>query len=141
MVPMREDRVTHLKNQHDAVRHRLELMRNSIERTPRPPPRALARSVERLESLVEAHMVDEESSLYEPMKRRLGRDNPIDEMAREHRSIRQGLSQLHSVSVEYSDDPSRIGDVKSHLKSLEEKIGEHMNREEGVLFWLADLKL
>ena len=141
MVYSQNDRITPLKNAHGGIRRQLDSVRNAMTETPRPSPGTLRRSIDRLTSLVEAHFVDEESTLYEPLKLRLGRDNPVDAMAREHRRMRQSLGRLLSASIEYKADSSRIGDVRSRFDSLEKEMGEHMDKEETVLFWLADLRL
>ena len=135
------DRITPLKNAHSGIRHQLDLVRNAMTESPLPSPRDLQKSIERLRSLVERHFVDEEGSLYTPLKRRLGRANPVDAMTREHRLMHQTLGRLVSASIEYTVDSGRIGDVRSCFDSFQREMGEHLEKEETVLFWLADLKL
>ncbi|MGH9919875.1 MAG: hemerythrin domain-containing protein [Nitrososphaerales archaeon] len=141
MVYSQSDRITPLKNEHSGLRRQLDLVRKAITESPRPSPGELRESIGRLESLVERHFAYEENSLYKPLKRRLGKDNPIDQMDREHRLLRQTLGRLLSASVEYSVNPSLIGDLQSCFKSFQNETGEHSEKEEAVLFWLADLKL
>ena len=135
-----EDRIARLKHQHDEVRRQLELLRGSLG-AQRPSARALRKSIVRLTSSIEAHLTEEESSLYKLLNLRLRRDSPADSMMQEHRLIRQSLRRLQSSSLEYGEDPSRMAAVKANLGSLGREIGEHMDKEETILFWLADLKL
>ena len=100
-----------------------------------------AESIDRLKSMVERHILNEEATLYEPLRLKFGRGGPIDTMTREHRSIRQSLGRLLSALDAYSAGRTRIADLQSSLNSLQKEIGEHIEKEEKVLFWLADLKL
>ena len=135
-----EDRIAKLKDQHDEVRRQLELLRGSTG-AQRPSAGALRKSIVRLTSSIETHLTEEESGLYRPLNLRLRGDSPADSMMQEHRLILQRLRRLQSSSLEYGEDPSRMAAVKANLSSLSREIGEHMDKEETVLFWLADLKL
>lgn len=141
MARAQEDRITPLMNEHKGIARQLDLLRKAIGESERPSPRGLCESIDHLASLVETHFDREESSLYKPLKLRLGRDNPVDSMAREHRSIRRTLGGLVSASAEYKADRSGLPGVQSRFDSLQREMGEHMEKEEQVLFWLADLKL
>ena len=137
-----QDRITPLKNAHKGILRQLDLLRVGIVESPPPPePRGLEESIDRLESLVGTHFRDEEKNLYKPLKAKLGRDGPIDAMAHEHWLIRQTLRRLRSASVEYETDLDRIVGVRSCFDLLQSRVREHLEREETVLFWLADLKL
>lgn len=135
-----EDRIARLKHQHDEVRRQLELLRGSMG-AQRPSAGDLRTSIVRLTSSIEAHLTEEESSLYKLLNLRLRRDSPADSMMQEHRLIRQSLRRLQSSSLEYGEDPSQMAAIKANLGSLSREIGEHMDKEETILFWLADLKL
>ena len=141
MAYAQENRIPLLKNEHRQIRRRIESFRNAIAGHPLPSSGELRVSIGRLGSLVESHLYEEETGVYRQLRRRLGRDNPIDQMAREHKLIRRTFDSLLSLSSEYEADPSRIVDVRSCLDSLQREVGAHFEKEETVLFWLADLKL
>jgi len=119
----------------------LERVRNEMLVSPRRSRGKPGESIGLLKSIVETHLLNEESTLYEPLRLRLGRNGPIDAMTREHRSIRQALGRLLSASDEYGAGRTRIGDLQFCFNSFRKEIGEHIEKEEKVLFWLADLKL
>jgi len=139
MVYAEQDRITPLKNEHRSISRQLDVVRG--EMTASPPSDQLQRSIDRLGSLVETHFTGEEESLYKPLKLRLGRDNPVDAMTQEHRTIRRAIRELHSSFTRCKADSSRAGELRSCFDSVQRELGEHIEREESVLFWLADLKL
>lgn len=128
-------------NRHKSIRRQIDLMRNATVVPSPSSSGALQESIDRLASLVEKHFDEEESSLFEPLKLRLGRDNPVDAMVDEHKSIRQTLRRLRSVSTQSVVDPKLTGDLRTCFDSLQRQLGEHLAKEETVLFWLAELKL
>lgn len=136
-----QDRITPLKDAHKGMLRQLDMLRGALGGSTPPEPGELEESIDRLESLVRTHFYDEEKNLYRPLKTKLGRDGPIDAMAHEHGLIRQTLRRLRSVSVEYERDLDGIAGVRSCFDSLQSQVSEHLQREETVLFWLADLKL
>ena len=135
------DRITPLVNEHKNIMNQLDRVRNAMMVSPRQSRGKPGESIDVLRSMVEAHLLNEEAAIYEPLRLRLGRNGPIDTMTREHRSIRQGLGRLLSASDEYGTGRTRIGDLQSCFDSLQKEIGQHMEKEERILFWLADLKL
>jgi hemerythrin-like domain-containing protein len=139
MVFAEQDRITPLKNEHKGITRQLGVVRGEL--TASPPSDQLQRSIDRLESLVEKHFTGEEESLYRPLKLRLGRKNSVDAMTQEHKTIRKALRELHSSSERCKADPSSVGGLRSCFDSLQRELGEHIEREETVVFWLADLKL
>lgn len=141
MAYARQDRITPLMNGHKGIRRQIDMVRNAARAQSAASTGQLQESIDRLASLVEKHFDDEESSLYRPLKLRLGKNNPVDDMAGEHKAIRQTLRRLRSVSTALGTDPIRMEDVKTCIDSLRMQVGEHMAKEETVLFWLAELKL
>jgi len=141
MAHARVDRMTPLMNGHKSIRRQIDLMRNATVALSAASSGELRESIDRLASLVEKHFDDEESSLYEPLKLKLGRDNPVDAMVEEHKSIRQTLRRLRSVSTEFVANPNSTGDLRTCFDSLQRQVGEHLAKEETVLFWLAELKM
>jgi hemerythrin-like domain-containing protein len=139
MVFAEQDRITPLKNEHKGISRQLSVVRGEL--TASPPSDQLERSIDRLESLVEKHFTGEEESLYKPLKLRLGRRDSVDAMTQEHRTIRKTLRELRSSLTRCKADPSRAGELRSCFDSLQREMGEHVEREETVIFWLADLKL
>jgi hemerythrin-like domain-containing protein len=134
-----QDRIATLKNEHKGISRQLSVVRGEL--TASPPSDRLQRSIGRLESLVERHFTGEEESLYKPLKLRLGRRDPVDAMTQEHRTIRRTLRELRSSLTRCEADSSRVGELRSCFDSLQRDLGEHVEREETVIFWLADLKL
>jgi len=139
MVFAEQDRITPLKNEHKGISRQLNVVGG--EMTVSPPSDQLQRSIDRLESLVEKHFTGEEESLYRPLKLRLGRKNSVDAMTQEHKAIRRTLRELHSSLARWKADSSRVGELRSCFDSLQRELGVHIEREETVVFWLADLKL
>ncbi len=139
MVIAELDRITPLKNEHKDISRQLSLVRGELAAS--LPSDELQRSIDRLESLVERHFAGEEESLYKPLKLRLGRRDSVDAMTKEHRTIRKTLRKLHSSLARCEANPGRIGELRSCFDSLQRELGEHVEREETVIFWLADLKL
>ena len=119
----------------------LDRVRNAMAVSQRQSRGKPGESIRVLKGMVEAHLMNEEATLYDPLRLRLGRDGPIETMTREHRTIRQALARLLSVLGEYSAGRTRIGVLQSCFNSFQEEIGEHIEKEEKVLFWLADLTL
>ncbi len=141
MTVARDDRITPLKNDHKEIARQLDILRKAMAQSPRPSSRELGRAARRLASLIQRHLENEESTVYKPLSLTMGRHSPTDMMAREHRSIRQGLARLASALGEQEVNDARIEESRSRLASLQEQISAHMETEEKVLFWLADLKL
>ena len=139
MVFAEQDRITPLKNEHKGITRQLGVVRGEL--TASPPSDQLQQSIDRLESLVGKHFTGEEESLYKPLKLRLGRKNSVDVMTQEHKTIRKTLRELRSSLARCKADSSRVGELRSCFDSLQRELGEHIEREETVVFWLADLKL
>jgi hemerythrin-like domain-containing protein len=139
MAHAEQDRITPLKNEHKSISRQLNVVGG--EMTGSPPSDRLQRSIDRLGLLVEKHFAGEEESLYGPLKLRLGRKNSVDAMTEEHKAIRRTLKELHSSLARCQADSDRVGELRSCFDSLQRELGEHIEREETVVFWLADLKL
>lgn len=127
------DRITPLENEHKEIMRQLDLVRNEMMASPRQSRGKPGESIGLLKSMLEKHLMNEESTLYEPLRLRLGRNGPVDAMTREHRSIGRALGRLLSASDEYSAGRIRIGDLKLHFNSCRKEIGEHIEKEEKVL--------
>ena len=139
MVHPEQDRTRTLKREHRGISRQLSVVQGGVMAS--LPSEELKRSIDLLESLLETHFMGEEESLYKPLKQRLGRSNPVDGMTREHRTIRKRLGELDSSMARCLADSGRAGELRSCFDSLQRELGEHIQREEAVLFWLADLKL
>lgn len=135
------DRLAPLREEHEGIVRQLGLVRAGVKDSSPSSKRRLRGLIDVLGSRLEAHFIDEERILYKPLKQRLGKDSPTSEMMREHRSIHRTFEEVRSGSTEYEGDGSRIGDLQLSLESLQREIGGHLEKEEKVLFWLADLKL
>jgi len=135
------DRLAPLREEHERILRQLGSVQAGIKDHSPSSNRRLQGLIDGLGSRLEAHFADEERTLYKPLKQRLGKDSPISEMVREHRSIRRTFEKLRSASNEYEAHRSRIGDLRLSLDSLQREINGHIEKEEKVLFWLADLKL
>ncbi len=140
MAYAEQDRITPLKNEHRVISRQLAIVLGELTASP-PPPEELQRSIERLGSLVEMHFTGEEESLYKPLRLRLRRSNPVEAMTREHRTILKTLGELHSCLARCRADSSRSGELRSCFYAFQRELGKHIEREETVVFWLADLKL
>lgn len=140
MALQQRDIVSRLKREHRVIKRQLGLVRRSIE-SPGRSSAELRESVALLRSLVDSHFVAEEKTVYAPLKLKLGRDNPVDAMALEHRAIRRNLGLLLSASTENGAGRSRFGKLQSCFDSLQKEMEDHLGKEEAVLFWLADLRL
>ncbi len=55
--------------------------------------------------------------------------------------MRQTLRRLLAASSEWTKGPRGAVDVRSQLGSLQAQLAAHFEKEEAVLFWLAELKL
>jgi len=141
MTGTKADRLAPLREEHEEILRQLGLVQASLTDPLPYSKRRLRGLIDGLGSLLEAHFIDEESILYRPLKQRLGKHSPTGEMMREHRSIHRAFEKLRSGSTEYERGRSRTGDMQLSLDSLQREISGHLEKEEKVLFWLADLKL
>ncbi len=141
MSGTKRDRFTPLREEHKGIVRQLGLVRASIKDSSPSSTERLRGLIDGLGSRLETHFIDEERILYKPLKQRLGKDSPTDEMMHDHKSIHRTFERLRSGSTEYDADSSRIGDLQLCFDSLQKELGGHLEKEEKVLFWLADLKL
>jgi iron-sulfur cluster repair protein YtfE (RIC family) len=130
-----------LRKEHAEITRYLIQAGRMIRESPGPPASRLRSSVGRLRTLVEAHFAEEEETLYAALKMRLRRDSPVEEMTKEHEAIRRTLMKLVSASGGYAAGHGQTAEVGRCLSSLEEELEAHVQKEEKVLFWLADLRL
>jgi hemerythrin-like domain-containing protein len=135
------DRLKPLREEHKVIVRQLGLVRASIKDSSPSSTKRLRGLIDDLGSRLEIHFIDEEKLLYKPLKQRLRKDSPTDEMLEEHKSIHRTFERLRSGSTQYEADRSRIGDLQLCLDSLQKELRGHLEKEEKVLFWLADLKL
>jgi hemerythrin-like domain-containing protein len=136
MIDERHDRVTPLKKEHAEIRHQLELVWTIMASSSNSRGR-LRHAVNRLAALTETHFTEEETSLYEPLRSKMRSAGPVDSMGQEHRSILRDFRRL-SASIR---NQAQIRELRYSFILLETEIDKHIEREEKVLFWLAELKL
>jgi len=133
------DQLATLKEEHRSISRQLKLLR-TITSGPSSTER-LRELVNILESQLRTHFNHEERGLYKSLSKRLGRHSPIGQMRLEHTSIRRTFEAFRRSSIEYGAGQSRSGELKRCFEALQEQVVGHVEKEEKVLFWLADVKL
>jgi len=91
----------------------------------------------RLRLELNRHFREEETILYRPLGAHLGKDSPIAEMIREHRSIQSALARVGASLKPHARRRTYFDDLRPMLDSLDKLVHAHVNKEERVLFWLA----
>ena len=132
--------LTLLKDEHRTIERRLGSVANTMK-SPEITPAKLRESIRQLGSELKSHFAEEERNLYAPLRSRLGKNNPIDEMIAEHVSIFRAYRLLSSTYEKYELRRDRASDLRYCVDSLKRGISQHVRKEEMVLFWLAELKL
>lgn len=134
------DPISELRSEHRRIISQLNLAGRAVAARSDQRSRS-AESLRRLEALVAKHFALEESSVYAPLKSSLGRDSPVDSMRREHASLLRSLQGIAAEADRGEREGSSEDGLGARLRSFQRAFGEHVEKEESVLFWLADLKL
>lgn len=140
MAETKRDWLASLLEEHSAISKHLALVKNEVTRSQSKSPEKLMGLVDDLGARIAKHITHEEQSLYKQLKIRLKKDSPTDEMIMEHELIRNEFATLRHKCAEYETVDSYVA-ISQSLDSLQRKLGEHMKKEEKVLYWLADIKL
>lgn len=125
------DPLAALRADHEAVRGALEALGRWLAQPPAPLPAALARFLERD---LERHLAQEEDALFPALERYLGREGgPVYVMLLEHRELRRLAPALAQAAA--AGRPREAAAAGEELLAL---LGEHVHKEDAVLFPLAE---
>ncbi len=88
--------------------------------------------------LLKTHFAHEETALYGPLDAKLKGSSPTRELVKDHQSIQEAFDRLADACL-VSGAPS--ADQRDQLSSLRSLLNRHLEKEEKVVFWLADYHL
>jgi hemerythrin-like domain-containing protein len=132
-----KDQLTILREEHRGIVQQLRLVRRSLEASRPGPQEKLHESISELGSRLEAHFDHEERTLYGLLDSRLKRSSPTSELVKEHRVIQGALRTLQTMGAERAPAVQ----LEGQLSSLRSALNRHLEKEEKVVFWLADYHL
>ncbi len=135
------NRFADLRGSHRKMVRQLELARSMMREVPSPSSGKQRSLIDGFGLQLKRHFVEEERKLYKPLRSRLGKGNPMEEMMHEHESIRRAFERLVVSSVEYESGRCNMRKFQLGFDSLRDQLIKHMKKEENVVYWLADLKL
>jgi hemerythrin-like domain-containing protein len=135
------DLITPLVEEHQGIADQLKLLRGLANASRPPSRRRLRNLLICLELQLRRHFDDEEQNLYRPLNVKLKSGSPTSEMTREHRSLSRSLDLLLRAFSDYETDRGKLGEFRLRINLLQSEMDAHVEKEEKVLFWLADLKL
>lgn len=133
-----QDRVTLLRDEHRAIVRRVAAVGRQVGASPPAPPGDLRESISGLGLLLKTHFAHEEAAVFRPLDARLRGRSPIGELVDDHRSIREALDRLAGVCLAAGVTPAEKRDRFSSFRSL---LDQHLEKEEKVVFWLAEIRL
>jgi hemerythrin-like domain-containing protein len=118
----------------------LALISNALAQSQSLSPEKLLELIDHLGSRIAKHFAYEEKILYKPLKMKLEKDSPTDEIILDHELIRRDFEILRRACVQYGTSSSSVV-LQRCLDPFQRELSEHLRKEERVLFWLAEFKL
>ena len=130
--------MTLLKDEHRLIARRIGAVERQIGSAGQGSGRNLRGSLSGLGTLLKTHFAHEEMTLYKPLDARLRGSSPTGELIEDHQSIRRAFDRLEGVCL---DGEAPSADRVRRLSSLRSLLNRHLEKEEKVVFWLADCHL
>ena len=135
-----EDRVGVLREEHRQIVRRLGQIEKSLEGHGNMDQK-LRRSVADLGAQLRAHFAHEESVVYRPLKSTLGEDSPTEELMEDHHTIWTAFTSFREMSSGKGDGEVPGESLRGTMALLRSTLNRHLEKEEKVVFWLADYHL
>ncbi len=138
------DRTGPLRHEHQLINHQLNQLIEQISNLPKGKATSVAevrKSILTLGPMLKSHFDNEEKGLYESLEASLGKDSPTEGLVGEHRAIYREFKQLVDILAKYEDEPTFLRHLKTSVNLLQKMMNEHIEKEEKVVFWIAQVKL
>jgi len=87
------------------------------------------------------HFVLEEETVYRPLNFVLKEDSPTEELMEDHRSIRLAIKKLGRMDTSLREGQASMSDLRYQIRFLDSAFRKHFEKEEKVVFWLAEHNL
>jgi hemerythrin-like domain-containing protein len=129
-----------LRKEHKGIVHRLAIVEKCID-APGFNERKFRESMATLGVQLREHFTHEERAVYGPLNSRLKRSSPTRELIEDHSSIWKAFDKLSEAKLAQGAGVAPSTELKDRLSSLQLTLRRHLEKEEKVVFWLADLRL
>lgn len=126
-----------LRREHRGIVRQIGAVGRAVDAGGPRSGRRLSESITELGSRLEAHFSHEEAAIYRQLESTLKEDSPTQELFRDHRTIQGAFRRLGEMGAEGA--PAE--ELKAQLASLRGALTGHIEKEERVVFWLAESRL
>jgi hemerythrin-like domain-containing protein len=132
--------VTALRDEHKGIVHRLAIIERCVN-APGFNERRFRESVATLGVQLRVHFRHEEKAVYEPLNSKLKGSSPTRELVQDHSYIWKAFNKLSEADLALSAGEDSSAQLKGRISSLRLTLRKHLEKEEKVVYWLADCLL
>jgi len=129
-----------LREEHRAIVRDLGSVQRLLHEKKQHPQRR-RESIDVLGARLRVHFAHEEETVYKPLNSVLKGRTPTKELMQDHRSIRQAFERLSRLSASRGNGQASLSDLTDLFQFLQSALGKHLEKEEKVVFWLAEYHL
>jgi len=138
-LPM-QARIALLREEHSAIFRQLGEVEKSFAKD-RQHPQRRRELIDALGGRLRLHFVLEEEIVYRPLNFVLKEDSPTEELMEDHRSIRLAIKKLGRMDTSLREGQASMSDLRYQIRFLDSAFRKHFEKEEKVVFWLAEHNL